>query len=243
MNRKALKRPDRIQAALREWYGWAQENLKTIVIMGVGLFMGTAVWVLTDAHLTKKQNASMGAYYLANKAFDKRLGELKDSKALVTDMKAELAALESVSLNHPKSKGSLLSLLKVGDFYIEQKRYSVALSIYEHALREAKRQFFKVLVHYNLGYTNEFLNKCDEAIAQFRKITEFNKTRVLFWSFGERPNKFWLSSAYFGIARCYEKTKKFTEAKQSYMQVVDQFPNTQFADQAQSHVYLIHADQ
>jgi len=239
LSRKQLKRPDAVLAGLRRWYTWAEDNLHTIIFIGAGLFVAAGFWVLTDSHFKKKELKSLSAYYLSDKAFEKKRRELKADKDILSKMSLEVQGLKQVSQDFPKTKASIMSLLKVGDFFVKHQKYAEAVVTYTEALGQAKSQFFKVLLYYNLGYAHEFLNQYDEAIANFRKITEFNKTRVVFWSFGERPSTFWLSSAYFGIGRCFEKSKRSSEAKQSYMQIVDEFPNTQFADQAQALVHLV----
>ena len=245
--RKFLKRPDAFLATLRGGYRWTEDHLKAVAMIAVGIFFISAIWLYANHRMDKKHRTALAAFYRAEKKFDekfsavtaapkKKAAEAQDVAGQVSE---ELDQIKHVPRDFPKSKGALMSLLKVGDFHASQKQYALALSSYDEALKMAQTHFFKILIFYNRGYMYELSEQYPQAVEQFQKITAINKWRFLFWEFGYRPNPFWLTSAYFGIGRCYEKLSRPTEAKETYLRIADEFPNTPFADKAEALALLI----
>lgn len=241
LNRKVLKRPDAILTRLREGYRWAEDNLHKIILIGGVIFVAAAIWVFAENRMASKKEASIVAFYEAGKVFDKKREALpKETKlSLVEALKTEIQSIDEIGMAYPKSQGALLGYLKMGDFYAEQGAYPQAVSYYQKALGCGNNQFYTVLVYYNLGYLYELSKDYEQSLKHFERITEFNKTRIIFWSFGNRPNAFWLSAAYFGMGRAYEKLGRIEEAQNAYLRVFDEFPNTPFADKAESLAWLV----
>ena len=235
ISRKLLKRPDKILRSLWEGFEWAEGHLKVLVFMGGGIFAVAAIVVGFSTFKTHKEHKALGSYYDALKAFEKKQADSKGK----ADPKEELEWLSSVGKTHQSSEAGYLAHMKLGEYYLAQNNFDKAIEAFLKAEKGASNQFYKVLVYYNLGYAYEMKGSFLEAIDSFKKITAFNTNRILFWSFGSRPDTFWLASAYFGIGRAYEKLEKGAEAKEAYFRVVDEFPNTPFADQAQGLALLV----
>lgn len=219
-SRKLLKRPDVVLASLRYGYQWGQENIKVVLSICL-LFLGLiAAGIAIDQWKKSREEVSLSAFYTA-------------------ESKPDMKAFEEMSRKYPKSKGALLAYFKLGELNAAEKKWKEAIHAYESALRLSKDRFYKLLAYYNLGYMHEMAGECEKAISYFREITDIKKTRILLWTFGSRPNAFWLSSAYFGIGRCYEKLSRFSEAKETYLRVADEFPDTSYADKARAYARLI----
>lgn len=219
LSRKILKRPDVVLEHLKKGYQWGQENLKTVLTMCVVLFVALAVGIALDQWQKSKEEDSLSAFYQIESG---------------TEQKG-ISAFQQVIQKHPKSKGAHLAYLKLGELYSEQKKWKEAADVYEAALKLSRDRFYRLLGYYNLGYIHEMAGECDKAVSYFQKITGIKKTRILLWTFGSRPNAFWLSSAYFGIGRCYEKLSRLAEAKETYLRVADEFPDTAYADKARAY--------
>ncbi len=241
IDRKELKRPDVVLTELREGYHWVEKHIRSVVIIFAVLFGGLAIWTLSNHYVGQKEDKALSSFYTAEKSLEKKRQELlsKKLKDTLKELHQEMAQIETVAQQFPKSKAAFLSYLKLGDLSSEQKQYSEALGYYEKALKLSNGKFYKILVLYNLGYMNEILGQCDKAIEWFNKITSYQKQRFLLWTLGYRPNAFWLSSAYFGIGRCYEKQKQPEAAKEAYLRVSDEFPNTPYADQGRAFAELV----
>ena len=205
------------------------------------------IWTVTNLYQDKKEGKALSAFYGAEKNVEKKRGEIlkgtKDKKKNTSDVLAalpqELFELKAVTQKFPKSQAAFLAYLKLGELYSQEKKYTDALSFYEKALPLAHNKFYKILVTYNLGYLYELSQDYPKAIEWYRKITEYKKQRILLWTVGYRPNAFWIASAYFGLGRSYEKLKKVAEAKEMYLHVADEFPNTTFADKGHAFAQLL----
>jgi len=243
MQRRILKRPDIILAKLREGFRWAEENIQAIVLMGGGIFVSAALGIAVNTWLGQKQTKASITFYEADKAFNQKVLEYLEKKRegedLTVVLQTELIGLHEVAKAHPKSEAAFLGYLKLGDIYTAENHYEKAREFYEKALHNTTKPFYRVLAYYNLGYVHELLGDCQRGIDSFQKVAAFNKTRILFWSFGYRPNAFWLSSAYFGIGRCHEKLNQFKEAREAYLRVIDEFSQTPFSDKADAIVLLL----
>ena len=245
LDRKELKRPDVVLTELREGYRWVEDHIRSVVIIFAILFGGLAIWILGSHTVGQKEAKALSSFYTAEKNLEKKRQEvnLKKSKDknidTLKELNQEIVQIETVTHQFPKSKAAFLSYLKLGDLFSEQKQYPEALGQYEKALKLSNGKFYKILVLYNLGYMNELLGQCDKAVEWFNQITSYQKQRFLLWTFGYRPNAFWLSSAYFGIGRCYEKQKQPEAAKEAYLRVSDEFPNTPYADQGRALAELV----
>ncbi|MBI3016464.1 MAG: tetratricopeptide repeat protein [Deltaproteobacteria bacterium] len=245
LDRKGLKRPDVVLTELREGYRWVENHIRSVVIIFAILFGGLAVWTVGNHYMGQKEDKALNSFYTTEKKLEKKRQEvdLKKSKDkninTLKELHQEMAQMESVMQEFPKSKAAFLSHLKLGDLFSEQKQYQEALAQYEKALKLSNGKFYKIIVLYNLGYMNELLGQCDKAIEWFNQITSYQKQRFLLWTFGYRPNAFWLSSAYFGIGRCYEKQKQPEAAKEAYLRVSDEFPATVYADQGRAFAELV----
>lgn len=245
LDRKELKRPDAVLAELREGYHWVEDHIRSVVIIFSVLFGGLAVWTLGGHTLNQKEDKALSSFYRAEKNLEKKRHELDLEKSkdknidILIELHQEMDQLKTVLKTFSKSKAAFLSYLKLGDLFSEQKHYPEALEHYEKALKLSNGKFYKILVLYNLGYMNELLGHYDKAIEWFNQITSYQKQRFLLWTFGYRPNAFWLSSAYFGIGRCYEKQKQPEAAKEAYLRVSDEFPSTNYADQGRAFAELV----
>ena len=240
-DRKELKRPDVVLTELREGYHWVEDHIRSVVILFAVLFGGLALWTVIHTYTSKKEAQALSSFYTAEKKLENKRQELTSKKSIdiLKELHPEIVEMETLTQTFPKSKAAFLSYLKLGDLFSEQKRYPDALGYYEKSLKLSNGKFYKILVLYNLGYMNELLGQCDKAIEWFTQITSYQKQRFLLWTFGYRPNVFWLSSAYFGIGRCYEKQKQAEAAKEAYLRVSDEFPNTPYADQGRALAELI----
>lgn len=245
LDRKELKRPDVILTELREGYHWVEDHIRSVVIIFAILFGGLAVWTLGGHYLGQKEDKALSSFYTAEKNLEKKRQELDLKKSkdkninILKELNQEIVQIEAVTQKFPKSKAAFLGFLKLGDIFSEQKQHQEALGYYGKALKLSNGKFYKILVLYNMGYMNELLGQYDKAIEWFNKITSYQKQRFLLWTFGYRPNAFWLSSAYFGIGRCYEKQKQPEAAKEAYLRVSDEFPSTSYADQGRAFSELV----
>ncbi len=245
LDRKGLKRPDVVLAELREGYHWVEDHVRSVVIIFAILFGGLALWTVGSHFSNQKEEKALSGFYTAEKNLDKKRVEVESKKIkdknidTLKELNQEIVQVQSVTQKFPKSQAAFLGFLKLGDIFSEQKHYPEALTQYEKALELSKSKFYKILVLYNLGYMNELLGQSEKAIEWFNHITAYQKQRFLLWTFGYRPNAFWLSSAYFGIGRCYEKQKQPEAAKEAYLRVSDEFPNTPYADQGRAFAELV----
>jgi len=249
--RKYLKRPDVFLERLRGLYAWVEHNLLKVVFGSVIVFIGVAIFISITAYQGHKENKALTAYYLAQKAFDQKRTELetktskenkKDKKeevSLEKGLEKEIFELKALTQKFSGSKASLLSYLKLGEFYTEQSQYEAAIPFYQKAYDLKPDRFYTLLSIYNLGYLHEKKGDCPKAMEWFQKMTDMKKQRVLLWTVGYRPNGFWLSNAYFGMARCHAVLNQKDLAKDTYLRVSDEFPNTQYADQAQGYAELL----
>lgn len=235
-NRKLLKRPDIFLARLREIYQWAENNLEKVIAIGAVVFVILGGWAAIDYTQDKKEEKLLSSFYGIEKKIDqKRSKNIKPLK----ELESELGEINQIIQKNPKSKAAFFSYLKLGDIHAEQKDYSSAFLFYEKALGLTSNHFYKLLVLYNLGYTAELGGDCTKAIEWFSKITSFKKQRIGLWTTGYRPNVFWISSAHFGIGRCYEKLNQIEQAKDFYLKVSDEFPNTVYADRARAYAFML----
>lgn len=241
LDRKEMKRPDAVLKSLQEGFEWSQLHLNTLLIIAIAVFLAAVCWVGFHSYHAKKEEKATLVVNTAQQKFNQKFEELKKSKKenIIEGLSSELKELHEASDTFPKTQATLLSNLKLGDFYLEQKRFSEAETAYEQVLHSGKHPLYKVLLFHNLGYLFEISGNYSKAIEYFEKITQMQKKRILFWFYGYRPNAFWLSSAYFGMGRCYEKMGKFSEAKEMYGRVENQFAQTLFADKAQGLVSLV----
>lgn len=245
IDRKILKKPDVILARLRGGYQWAQNNIRSVVILMLAILVVAAIWIISHYFLNKKQAQAFTEFYQAEKIFDKRKTENIQNKKtnLINEMKQEVKDFREAFQPYSRSHAAVLGYLKLGDFFTEQQSYTEAISSYEKALEGDRHLFYRLLIYYNLGYLYELSGQYEKAMEYFQKITAFNKKRILFWTVGQRPNSFWLSSAYFGIGRCQEKLNRFSEAKEMYLRIVDEFPETPFSDKAEALALLLPSKQ
>jgi len=239
--RKFLKRPDALLQSLREGFEWTGRNLRFLLTISILIFVSSAIWVLASHYTTKRAESALWNFYVAQKEFDKKRLELKEKKTtnLREVLREELKKLEGVHEKHPSSKGALLSLLTLGDFFSGEKTYKDAIMYYEKAKAIADHPFYNILIFYNLGFLHEMVGDLSKAIDYYMKITALNKRRILFWSFGYRPNTFWLTSAYFGIGRCHERLNNPSAAREMYQRISDEFPDSAYADKAESFALLL----
>jgi tetratricopeptide (TPR) repeat protein len=110
-------------------------------------------------------------------------------------LEAELTELGKIAGEHGSTHAAFMSQMKLGELYESENKSDLAIQSYTGALKHADTMLFKVIAHYNLGHAYEAQGATNkeayqQAIAQYEKITEFNKTRLLFWEFGDRPISF-----------------------------------------------------
>jgi predicted negative regulator of RcsB-dependent stress response len=65
IRRKELKRPDGVLTALRNAYQWAEENIKTLVVIGGLIFGAAVVWVTINHFQTEAKIKAFAAYLKA----------------------------------------------------------------------------------------------------------------------------------------------------------------------------------
>lgn len=226
-NRKLLKRPDAFLSRLREGYQWSQNNF-TKVISFVGVLLGViSIGIIFNYTQDKKEEKLLSSFYEIEKKMNQNNTE------------NDLAQLTKLAEKNPKTKAAFFSYLKAANISGELKKYMNAIAYYEKAFNLTSDYFYKLLILQNLGYMHELSGEYAKAIGWYEKITEFKKQRIGLWTVGYRPNVFWLSCAYFGIGRCYEKLNQKENAKDAYLKVSDEFSNTIYADRARAYALLL----
>ena len=235
-DRKELKRPDAVLKSLREGFEWSQGHLTVLVIISIAVFVVAACWIGVSYYRSAKEEKALLSYNEANRKFNQKFQEISKTKKDNTaeELKSELNEINEVSETYPKTQASLMANFQLGDFYLEQKKYPEAQWAYERTLKGGVHPFYRVLIYHSLGYLFEASGQYPKAIEYFEKITTMQKKRILFWVFGYRPNAFWVTSALFGIGRCYEKMSRWGDAKEIYTRIENQFAQTAFADRAQA---------
>lgn len=227
-NRKLLKKPDAFLASLRDGYQWIQNNFARVIAI-LGIFLGIiSLGIIFNHFQDKKEEKLLAQFYEIEKKMDPKIKNDEIVKEL-----------EIFIQKNPKSNAAFLGYLKLGSLHGEHKNYIQAISNYEKALKLASNHFYKLLILQNLGYFHELSQEYKEAILWYSKITDFKKQRIGLWTVGYRPNVYWISTAYFGIGRCYEKLNQKDNAKDAYLKVSDEFSNTVYADRARAYALLL----
>lgn len=181
-----------------------------------------AIIGLTSFLLSKKesrQGAAQTALYLALKT------EAQESKAtatgsVATRFKDSLEQLTRVSKDFSGTRAAYEAELKLGDIYYDHDEPQSSIAWYESATKSAPRAFERMLAFYALAYAYEATQKYPEALKALEKAQNQGE--------GLR------AEILLSMARIYSLTKDHGKAIATYDQVISQFPNSEYARDAET---------
>lgn len=248
MDHKSVKRPDGFLVWLRGIFDGILGHAKGFLII-VGLVFGVALaGALYMNHRDSEAKLARNAFYQAQKQLETELKALvppsAPKEAAKTGEKAApsvtpgvesltyqkmdvdsklpetVKKLQAVAQKYGSTRSGFDAAMALADLYFNHGEFAKAETGYNRALSLAPNSFEKAITLSALGYVQENLAKPEAALQFFQKAIQM----------GESGLK---GDLLLAIARCYEATQNTAKARETYEQVLNEFPNTEFSKTAE----------
>ena len=112
------------------------------------------------------------------------------------------------------------------DLTFQQKKYEESAEYWKNAAEKGKKTYIAPIAYYNLAVCYEELNRSYDAAVNY-KLAADNKDFVL------------CSHAMFSYARVLDSQSKYEEASEAYKQLIDKFPENEWAYLAKSRIIAL----
>ncbi len=119
------------------------------------------------------------------------------------------------------------SLMYQGNAYYETQDYNNAIQKYQELIRKKSNYYFADFVLMDIAKCYEQLNNIQSAIDTYNIV--INKYK-------KRSN---VSTAMFNLGKIYELSNKLNEAVQIYQQLIQQFPNSIWSQEARRRILFL----
>jgi len=131
---------------------------------------------------------------------------------------------ENLLQDYGGRSGGRLARIRYGDICYAAGRIERAVALYQDALGDfAQDPFYRGLLLINLGYAHRQQGNQAEAIRHFQQVAEM----------GGAPLK---AEALFVLGDLYTGAGQSNQAQAAYRQIVDEFPQSTYADVAQEQI-------
>lgn len=189
-----------------------------LIILGIVLvIIGLTSFLLNQKE--SRQGAAQTALYLAMKSVAQET-KATTTGAVAVRFKTSIDQLSKVSHDFSGARAAYEAELKLGDLYFDNGEAASSIKWYESATRSAPRGFERMLAFYALAYAYEATQKYPEALKSLEKAQnqgEGLKAEILL-----------------SMARVHGLMKDNGKAISTYDQVIAQFPNSEYARDAET---------
>lgn len=252
---KSIRKPDEFFRVTRKFFAELSRHTQGLVALLVGVVILSAAAAFYSNFKEKKSVEGQDALYHAKKSLETQysvwtkaeiptvspdLKNSKDSKKAAPveqtrekakdwahehfDVDAKLSGtvtqLKDVSEKYSSVRAGYESALLLGDLYLDHGDAAKALPWYQTAYSRAPRGYERAALGYTLGVTHENLGHTKESLEAYQKALNS----------GENALKPELLLA---VARVYEATGDLVKAKNSYDEVLQSFPATEYSKTAE----------
>lgn len=245
-----MRRPDEFFRVMKKFFAELSQHTKGLVGVLVGVVVLSAGFGFYTKFKDKKALEGQDALYRAKKSLESQYAEwakaeapapaatatLKDLKKAAPpappkdqsreklDVDAKLSStvtqLKLVSEKYPSVRAGYESALLLGDLYWNHGEVAKALPWYQVAISRAPRGYERAATGYTLGVTHENLGQMKEALVAYQNALGTGESAL-------KPELL------LAVARAYEGTGDVAKAKNSYDEVLQSFPATEYAKSAE----------
>lgn len=243
-----MRRPDEFFRVTKKFFAELSRHTKGLVALLVGVVIVSAGTGFYTNFKNQKAIEGQDALYRAKKSLETQYSDWakaeapavtpslpnaksalpskapKDWSRELFDVDAKLVTtvtqLKSISEKYAGVRAGYESALLLGDLYLDHGDAAKALPWYKMAFSRAPRGYERAATGYTLGVTHENLGQMKEALEAYQSAM----------SSGESALKPELLLA---VARSYEAAGDATKAKNSYDEVLQSFPATEYAKAAE----------
>jgi predicted negative regulator of RcsB-dependent stress response len=200
--KELLNKPDEFITLSTRVMNWARDNYKTVIWSVSGVVFVLVLFFGYSAYRNHQESLAHDKYFSALEQ---------------TDPEQKLKQLEAVIKDYPATKGGGLAMVSAGHLYYQKKDYPKAIASYELALTKGDfSQPVLTLVRQNLGYAYEEKGDLPQAVKTYSDITQGKEN-------------FLKEDSLLNLARLYLKMGKKAEARKSYQDFIQTFPNSVYA--------------
>jgi tetratricopeptide (TPR) repeat protein len=215
-----LKEPETASEKLAAFIERSKKVLIPLLIVLICILIGYIITsvVLTNGKAKDLQTLDEITYTLTPKS-----SSLEDSEVELRRQNAiEQAAAYTMKGGIVGARANMLC----ADLTFQQKKYEESAEYWKNAAEKGKKTYIAPIAYYNLAVCYEELNRSDDAAVNY-KLAADNKDFVL------------CSHAMFSHARVLDSQSKYEEASEAYKQLIDKFPENEWAYLAKSRIIAL----
>ena len=201
--KELLKKPDEFITLSTRTLGWAKDNATKVIWIGSGVVLLLILYF----------------GYNAYRNYQEKLGHEKYFSSLeITDPDQKLKKLEEMLKEFPNTKAAQAARVDMGHLYYQKKDFSRAVYYYQSALNQGKfPQTFKTMIQVNLAYAYEQKGDLQQAAKTLLEVTQGQDNLLK-------------EDSLLNLARIYQKMGKKAEAKTTYRNLLNTFPQSPYGN-------------
>lgn len=197
-----------------------------IIIVALIIIAIIATVIIVNKVSASKYDSNMNKLYAVEQKLT-NWSATDDSEEAIAEGKAiidELDSISGASAKYPSQKATL----DLAGIYYDKADYTKAIELLGKLTNDAKGTYLEQVAIINRAVAYEDNNQIDKAIEDYQRIWDN-------WA-KESP---YSPKALFGLARIYDGQNNSDLAKSTYEQLVDQFPQSEYAKVAQNRLALL----
>ena len=226
IDRKSLKKPDLLLFQLKRFFQFlSQATILWLVLGIVVIFIGLGVSYFSQSR-QKKESLANHELFQVDVSFREESKNKTDGTSLEQKFPSTLEKLKKIPTLFPSTRAALEAQFRLGSLYFEHGQFSDAEQWFTQATLYSSHGLDKAFAFSSLAYTYENLKNYPKAIEFFQKAL----------AEGEASLK---GDLLLGLARCYEAHNDLAQAKKTYAQIIQELPETQYAQSAELYQQML----
>lgn len=235
--RKELKEPDEFVSYTSRAYQWMQHNWRWLAVGAGAVILAILAAQLYNWHQAKQEGQASALFVEAKKILeapvsaDDELAKEESTPGKYASEKEKLqAALEKmrqVTEKHPSVKTALLARYYQGEILRRLGEYDKAQEAFEQFLKEAGNSSdFSAFALEGIAFCLEAKGNSAAARENYRRMTQP--------PFNTQPDR-----GLYHLARLAQKQGKADEARKTYQEILEKYPQTAFRAEIENRLALL----
>jgi TolA-binding protein len=137
---------------------------------------------------------------------------------------AALAAFHEVVNRYPSTKAAMAARVEIASTLLTLGRYSESETAYQDVIKDSPNSFYAPMAKLGAAEAQAAQGQFDKAIAAFTELA------------AQRDGALPVDGVLMRLAQTYLKAGKAKDARAAFQQVVDQFPNSPYANEARQRI-------